>query len=32
MNKTFWDSYFGMFTDKYGIQWMVSFYANTEGK
>ncbi len=25
MNKTFWDSYFGMFTDKFGIQWMVSF-------
>jgi len=24
MNKTFWNSYFGMFTDKYGIQWMVS--------
>ena len=32
MNKTFWDSYFGMFTDKFGIQWMVSFYANPEGK
>ena len=25
MNKTFWDSYFGMLTDKFGIQWMVSF-------
>lgn len=25
MDKTFWDSYFGMFTDKFGIQWMVSF-------
>ena len=25
MEKTFWDSYFGMFTDKFGIQWMVSF-------
>ena len=25
MNKTFWGSYFGMLTDKYGIQWMVSF-------
>lgn len=32
MNKTFWDSYFGMFTDKFGIQWMVSFYANPKGK
>lgn len=25
MNKTFWGSYFGMFTDKFGVQWMVSF-------
>ena len=25
MNKTFWDSYFGMFTDQFGIQWMVTF-------
>jgi len=25
MNKTFWDSYFGMFTDQFGIQWMISF-------
>lgn len=25
MGKTFWDSYFGMFTDKFGIQWMISF-------
>lgn len=24
MNKTFWGSYFGMCTDKFGIQWMVS--------
>ncbi|RLD56055.1 MAG: VOC family protein [Bacteroidetes bacterium] len=29
MDKTFWGSYFGMFTDQYGIQWMVSF---SEGK
>lgn len=28
MNKTFWDSYFGMFTDQFGIQWMVSFDVN----
>jgi PhnB protein len=28
MNKTFWGSYFGMLTDKFGIQWMVSFDAN----
>lgn len=24
MGKTFWGSYFGMLTDKFGIQWMVS--------
>ena len=24
MNKTFWSSYFGMFTDKFDIHWMVS--------
>lgn len=25
MEKTFWGSYFGMLTDKFGINWMVSF-------
>jgi len=25
MSDTFWGSYFGMLTDKYAIQWMVSF-------
>jgi len=25
MNKTFWGEYFGMFADKFGINWMVSF-------
>lgn len=25
MNKTFWGAYFGMFTDKYGIHWMVNY-------
>jgi PhnB protein len=25
MTDTFWGSYFGMFTDKYGIEWMVNF-------
>lgn len=24
-DNTFWGSYFGMLTDKYGIQWMVSY-------
>jgi PhnB protein len=25
MNTTFWGAYFGMFTDKFGINWMVNF-------
>lgn len=25
MNDTFWGSYFGMFTDKFGINWIISF-------
>jgi len=25
MNKTFWGAYFGMFTDQFGINWMVNF-------
>lgn len=25
MNTTFWGAYFGMFTDKFGIHWMVNF-------
>lgn len=25
MADTFWESYFGMFTDKFGINWMVSY-------
>ena len=24
MNKTFWNAYFGSFTDKFGISWMVN--------
>lgn len=28
MEKTFWGSYFGMLTDKFDINWMVSFDAN----
>jgi len=27
MNQTFWGDYFGMFTDKFGINWMMSFNA-----
>ncbi len=25
MNKTFWGDYFGMCTDRFGINWMISF-------
>jgi PhnB protein len=28
MDDTFWGSYFGMFKDKFGINWMVSFDKN----
>ncbi|MCD9575870.1 VOC family protein [Flavobacterium soyae] len=28
MDKTFWGAYFGMFTDKFGINWMVNFDEN----
>lgn len=28
MSKTFWGSYFGMLTDKFSIQWMISFGQN----
>ena len=27
LNKTFWGAYFGMFRDKYGVQWMLSYAA-----
>ena len=30
MNQTFWGDYFGMFTDKFGVQWMVSFNSNSK--
>ena len=29
---TFWGAYFGMFTDKFGINWMVNFDAEPKGK
>ena len=25
LHKAFWNAYFGMFTDKFGIQWMVNY-------
>jgi PhnB protein len=30
LEKAFWGSYFGMVTDKFGIQWMVSFDENQQ--
>jgi PhnB protein len=32
MAKTFWGDYFGMFTDKFGINWMVSFNEAQQNK
>jgi PhnB protein len=29
MADSFWGSYFGMFRDKYGIEWIVSFETNS---
>ena len=26
-DNQFWGAYFGMFTDKFGIQWMLSYVA-----
>jgi PhnB protein len=30
MENTFWGDYFGMFADKFGINWMVSFQAKQQ--
>jgi PhnB protein len=32
LNKTFWGAYFGMLTDKFGIQWMVNYDYNQQQK
>lgn len=32
LNNTFWGDYFGMFTDKFGINWMVSFNQNQQNQ
>lgn len=32
MNKTFWGDYFGMFSDKFGINWMISFNEEQKNK
>ena len=31
MNDTFWGAYFGMWTDKFGINWMVNYDAAPKG-
>jgi PhnB protein len=30
MNQTFWGSYYGILTDKFGINWKITFNSNTE--
>jgi PhnB protein len=30
LQDSFWGAYFGMFTDKFGIQWMVNYDYNRE--
>jgi PhnB protein len=30
LQDTFWGAYFGMFTDKFGIQWMVNYPLNQQ--
>jgi PhnB protein len=32
LENTFWGDYFGMLTDKFGINWMMSFNENPQGK
>jgi PhnB protein len=31
MNDTFWGDYFGMLTDRFGINWMISFNQGQQG-
>jgi PhnB protein len=32
LDKTFWGDYFGMFIDKFGVSWMLSFNENQQAK
>ncbi len=32
MQNTFWGAYFGMITDKFGINWMVNFQEQPQNK
>ena len=29
LQEAFWGAYFGMFTDKFGVQWMVTYAGKT---
>ena len=31
MSQAFWGAYFGMFKDKFGVQWMISYDNNQQG-
>jgi PhnB protein len=30
LSRAFWGDYFGMLTDKFGIQWMISYAENRQ--
>ena len=30
LEDTFWEAYFGMFTDKFGVHWMINYSYNQE--
>jgi len=32
LSKQFWGAYFGMCTDKFGVQWMISYDENQQSK
>jgi PhnB protein len=32
LEKTFWNAYFGMFTDKFGVNWLVNYSYPEENK
>ncbi|MNX91167.1 hypothetical protein D3C86_1232390 [compost metagenome] len=32
LNNTFWGDYFGMLTDKYGVNWMMSYNEQHKNK
>jgi len=32
LNKTFWDAYFGMCRDRFGVQWMINYELKSTKK